>query len=255
MSFYISSIFTPDFEGQYLEYIDKNGLDPDDYTMEDYRHDIDVGTIDFSYSSLNFDNTEITVSEELIYYYIDHIIFRMEEYIKNMKFIYMVNDSVSPLEDLLIRMIRYFKSFTVDLLGFDTIYITDLKAENLVRFFDEVARIKKVIEVHENIHLSYADMCYLIANYNLEDKTLQLTDKALYNKFLLINDRYNEELNSLHLHDHMFYTSILMYVSTHENSHLDLVDYANIVSTHTLLDKKNDQPLFRDHVAKMWYSE
>ena len=71
----------------------------------------------------------------------------------------------------------------------------------------------------------------------------------------VIISRYNEELNSLHLHDHMFYTSILMYVSTHENSHLDLVDYANIVSTHTLLDKKKDQPLFRDHVAKMWYSE
>lgn len=50
----------------------------------------------------------------------------------------------------------YFKSFTVDVIGMDTIYIMDIKLENQMRFFDEIST-SKTINSNDELKLSFAD--------------------------------------------------------------------------------------------------
>ena len=109
-----SSIFTTDMSAQFYDYVEKNGLDPEIYTEDDFENDVRRGEIQIEYDRLNTENTEIRVSESLIYYYIDHIIYKLSQYIHDIDMLYVRNDTETPLEKLLIRMIKFFKSLTVD---------------------------------------------------------------------------------------------------------------------------------------------
>ena len=127
------------------------------------------------------------MTDDLVYYYIDHIISRLETVVENLKYIYMQNDSSTPIEDLLLKMIRYFKSFTVDCLGLDIIYVYDIKSENIIRFFDEVAKIVKWIEPHEHIHLSYGDVINYIDARNRLDELMLLHDREVHDSSIIIS--------------------------------------------------------------------
>lgn len=250
------SIFTPNFEGQYNDYIRKNKLDPDNYTLDNYIYDVNYGNIDdFTYSTLNINNDSITVNNDLLYYYIEHIIFRLETIIKNLKFIYMINDASTPLEDLLLKMVRYFKSFTVDCIGLDVIYITDMKSENLMRFFDEVDYICKWIQTHEHIRLSYSDILHLIdARFVLDDNSILINDKEIHNKILLISDH----INFIKLRDSSIIESLIYAQNSNTDNSIKLFDtFKQVSSIFTLKDKskENEVKLFMDKITKLWYDE
>lgn len=152
-----SAIFDIQMYEQYEEYVAKNELF--NYSFEDFRNDVYLGVVDIEYDRMNTDSTETEIKEEMIYFYIDHIISRMEDIIKGLKFIYLINDAASPIEELLLRMIRFFKSYTVDFAGLDVAFVCDLKAENIIRLFDEVAYIDKLIQIDtESIHITYSDV-------------------------------------------------------------------------------------------------
>ena len=51
----------------------------------------------------------------------------------------------------------YFKSFTVDVIGMDTIYIMAIKLENQMRFFDEININAKNVQADDELRLSFAD--------------------------------------------------------------------------------------------------
>ena len=149
-------LFTPDYEGQYETYKENNPFST--YTLDDYKSHVIHGDIDdFTYSTLNEYNSEIRINDELIYYYIDHIVSKLKQYIEKLTFIHKVNGSATDLDKLLIKLVVYFKSFTVDVIGMDTIYIMDIKLENQIRFFDEIGGIEKTINPKDEIKLSFAD--------------------------------------------------------------------------------------------------
>lgn len=189
------SLFNPDFSRQYLEYLEQNpNINSSDYTQDDFIEDImngDYGSDDskiknFTFANLN--NTDNNITDDLVYYYIDHIISRLETVVKNLKYIYMQNDSSTPIEDLLIKLINYFKSFTVDCLGLDTIYVYDMKAENSIRLFGEIKKIIKKIEEKEHIHLSYNDILNFITNSKLNDSSLNIHDKETHKVIINLDD-------------------------------------------------------------------
>lgn len=189
------SLFTPDFSRQYQEYISENNISSEEYTQDDFIEDIlngDYGTDDskiknFTFANLDTNNENNIVTGDLVYYYIDHIISRLETVVENLKYIYMQNDSSTPIEDLLLKMIRYFKSFTVDCLGLDIIYVYDMKSENIIRFFDEVVKIVKWIEPHEHIHLSYGDVINYIDARNRLDELMLLHDREVHDSSIIIS--------------------------------------------------------------------
>lgn len=171
-------LFTPNYEGQYENYKRNN---PDTtYTLEDYKEHVIHGDIeDFTYSTLNEYNSDIKVSQELLYYYIDHVISKLKQYVDDLSLVHKVHGSASDLDKLLVKLIIYFKSFTVDVIGMDTIYIMDIKLENQMRFFDEL-NMDKDIDANDEIKLSFADHVKLNGtSYNgiPAGTTLYLNDK------------------------------------------------------------------------------
>ena len=233
-----STLFTEDYERQYEEYIKFIKKNPSDYTLEQFIHDVEYGSIgdleshyntyiqeknldskeytlvhfiqdvnngivdieyfEFSYSTLK--NTDDTVEDDLLYYYIDHIISRMDIYIDDLKHVYNLNDVMTPLEDLLIKLVNFFKSFTVDMLGLDIMYILDMRAENTMKLIAEIASVTKDIEIDDNLHTSYADVIHSLMMFIYDNNDqLSFTDKVLYNAYIDITkkyrgDRFNEIL-------------------------------------------------------------
>lgn len=150
---------------EYTNVVDSEDLpitSPKDYTIECFDCDVERGYEKIKYDTMKDVNADGTEMENLIYFYTNHIISRLEEYIDDLKFVYLTNDTSTPLSDLLVKLIRFFKSFSVDMLNLDLIFVFDLKEENMLRLFDEIAYIQKTIEGDDHLHVTYSDVIHAI---------------------------------------------------------------------------------------------
>lgn len=242
-----SCIFKVDLEKQYAKYLEENKLDGDNYTIEDFQKDVDYGKIQISYDTLNTENENIRVSENMLYYYIDHIIYKLEEYIDDIDMLYLRNDTETPLEALLIKMIKFFKSLTVDLLGLDLIFICDFKNENILRLFDEIPYMKKLIQVREHYNMKLSDVVTRIITEYREKDTMRLTDMLMLVAYLYCVDRTDILFNGDSV------TLIEKYIQAgapYENA-LRLFDAAHIET-----DVHADDSLkLSDRIVAKWYSD
>ena len=99
-----------------------------------------------------------TVDQDLIYEYIDHVIYKLEDIIDELGSLYIINNSYSPLEDLLRELIIFFKSYTTDMVDFSSIMIVDFRMENIIRLIDHPSDIAKKIGLKDMIiGMSYSD--------------------------------------------------------------------------------------------------
>lgn len=98
-----------------------------------------------------------TTAEEDLYVYINHIISGMEEIINDINYLYIMNDSTSSVQEILIELIKFFKSYTTDLLGLNIVYIFDFKIDNLLKLIDKVENTHKTLMIQDKINLIYAD--------------------------------------------------------------------------------------------------
>lgn len=242
-----SCLFKVDLEKQYAKYLEDNKLDGDNYTIEDFQKDADYGKIQISYDTLNTENEDIRVSENMLYYYIDHIIYKLEDYIDDIDMLYLRNDTETPLEALLIKMIKFFKSLTVDLLGLDLIFICDFKNENILRLFDEIPYVKKLIQVGEHFNMKLSDVVTRIITEYREKDTMRLTDMLMLVAYLYCVDRTDILFNGDAV------TLIEKYIlagAPYENA-LHLFDAAHIET-----DVHADDSLkLSDRIVAKWYSD
>lgn len=253
------SLFIPNFEGQYSEYITENKLDPSQYTLDNFIYDVNYGNIDdFTYATLRSNNNDNDVAEDMIYYYIDHIIFRMESYISNLRFIYKLNDSSTPVEELLVKLINFFKSFTVDMLGLDSMSIINLRAENAMKFFDEIPLIIKNNEIKEKFMTSYQDTIHSIeAVFTGMNDNISFYDKVLYNVYIMLaKDLNGNKYNFLNFIDNInLIKSDINAVSKSSENMLKITDTVNTEVDISINDKPNTGVLFGDKITRVYYSE
>ena len=187
------------------------------------------------------------ISEETIYYYINHIISRFKTIINKINFLYMENDAAVPLQELLVKLVKFAKSFTVDMLDLDIIYICDMKDQNMIRLIDVPWYINKLIAPNDRINLSHSDIVKkIIAQYELEDK-INLKDLAAYNKELFIDKDSN---NHVIKDDKLHY--MVKDIQLEDEKAIQMYDTYELQSTILLKDKH--KPLLKDKV-KVWYSE
>lgn len=97
------------------------------------------------------------VDETHIYTYIDHTIARLETVIHDLKTLYIVNDSNSSILNYLVKLVRFFKSYTTDLLDVTTEYIFDMRPDNLFKLV-EYYKIHHVIGPKDTMNLMYSDV-------------------------------------------------------------------------------------------------
>ena len=78
------------------------------------------------------------------------------------------------------KLLRHFKSYTVDIIGIDHTYICDFKSANTVKLFDDINYMRKVISMRDYYKMNHSDVVSRIEiNSEVEDGFV-LTDKAKY---------------------------------------------------------------------------
>ena len=150
--------------------------------------------------------------------------------IKNIDFLYMLGDMTSPLEDLLVKLVRFFKSYTVDIIGLETIYICDFDTDNTIRFFDEVNRIEKTDIPREYLNMSYADIMNTLRTHLNPNEKLTFKDILLQNGYITFGEdeltktpakvelKYNMNKNIFENDDTNYFTDSLDITDELDNS-------------------------------------
>lgn len=124
-----------------------------------------------------------------LYKYIDHLISKLTSIFTNVDYIHVSTDDVSPVQKVLVSMIKFFKSYTTDLIRFDIIYVMNWKTELLLRLIDRIEHIYKTIIPKDKWFFSYSDNFRIHSKANV-DEDIELVDKhRSRNKTICMNDR------------------------------------------------------------------
>lgn len=127
--------------------------------------------------------------EYILYSYIDHVIYRVEQIVEDLDSLFIVNDSNSSAHDYLMKLMRFFKSYTVDFLDISTQYVFDVKPDNLFKLVEHY-KIHKVNITPDNYKLMYSDVMHIIA-------TKREYDELFFDDFIALhkNMTLNESLS------------------------------------------------------------
>ena len=98
-----------------------------------------------------------TTERDECHLYIDHIINRMEAILNDLSCLYLINNATSSLQEVLIDLIRFFKSYTTDMIGLNIVYIFDFKPDNMLKLIDRMEKIIKRMEPYDTLYFGYAD--------------------------------------------------------------------------------------------------
>ena len=121
-------------------------------------------------------NVVLNCEDYLLYTHIDHVIYRMTQIIDDLSVLQAMNDSNSSLHDYLIKLVKFFKSYTTDMVSLDTQYIFDLKPDNLLKLTESY-------ELHQTdlhadfLKLVYSDVIKMTFRAKIADG-LRLNDSA-----------------------------------------------------------------------------
>lgn len=196
---------------------------------------------------LKFANPEIhdfieETKAENMYVYIEYIIAKLMEILPQLSQSGSVMGTSTTLEELFMQLIRFFKSYTTDIVNLSSIYIFDLKPATMVRLIDW-AMIHKNMKMQDDLYLAYAD-------------NLHYTTKAWYSTALTVADKIHHLMvgmalsEDLHYYDtiyehvrlwlnDMFNYNKTLYkmvdVIFHEHNNLTLDDYAQFLESMYLM--------------------
>ena len=258
------SLFEVDMYTEYNKYLEGHSISSDEMSYANFIREVEYGSIFIDYSTFKgLNNPEVDYKEfkdERIYFYINHIISRLRTVFDNVDFMYTINDTNTPLSDLLIRLIKFFKSYTVDMISMDTLFVYDLKPENLMKFFDEIHHMNKDSSVNDNLHVSYGDVIHSMeANINTyKDKSehTYLNDNMIFDANIVFNHEYgiykeHPELLSLLMKD--------KFAKIESNIVTPFSDGGNTIKTFDTVDinstlHSSDNAGFSDKLVKTWYS-
>ena len=242
-----NAVFEVDTYSTYTQYIIDNEINELEYTYQDYLKDIELGKIMIDYSHIKGESSgDVSVKDEKIYFYVNHIIGRLEMLVDGLEFMYLMNDTQTPLENLLMRLVRFFKSYTVDVLGLDILFVCDFKAENIVKIFEEIYYMEKNIGMDENMRMSYTDAIPTISTVFTEKDKVTFRDKFYHESHLLINEMQGI-INSVRLKSGV--GDVSKTIEVDDKGSIGLYD-STTVSSEQIVDEKLEM---KDKIVGMWY--
>ena len=136
------------------------------YTNEN-REMFNIGTIQepvyaetfldyVKYSTPDIYQFIINTDKNNMHEFINHVVNKIKLLIPTLKYLGFFSDSSSVMEEMLLQLIRFFKSYTTDMLDMDVIIILDLKPESMLKFIDK-AFVTKVSCPSDSLNLAYSD--------------------------------------------------------------------------------------------------
>lgn len=111
------------------------------------------------------------LADDELYLYTNHIIYCLSQVLDDIGNLYILNDDLSPLQELLIQLIDFFRSFTTDMIDFTMIMVVDWRMENILRLIDNPEKLRKVIGTKDDLStLSYSDFIQrFTARFQVDD--------------------------------------------------------------------------------------
>lgn len=178
------------------------------------------------------------VEQDRIYTYVDHIIYKMEELVKNVGYLYILNDGFSPLMELLQILVEFFKAYTLDFVQMTSLMIVDWDLENTVRFFSQAHHISKVDQIEDRFGKDFMDVLNrYLCRYSIEDR-VALSD-------------YIRSHATIHLEDEKLMLAMMEYVRAIKvnavNEEFIATDTVNSIHAVT---KENDELYLEDFCVK-----
>lgn len=104
-----------------------------------------------------------------LHMYINHICSKIKMMIPDLKYLGIFSDTSETMEAMLVNLIRFFKSYTTDMIGLNILYIYDMKPELLLRFIEDI-HIHKDIAPSDTLNLSYAESVEYTANVEYHNR-------------------------------------------------------------------------------------
>lgn len=159
-------------------------------TFLEYLQDSDIELYEFV-NTANYDD---------IPSYIEHILFKINELIPSLQYLYFVNSSNNSLLYALIKLIKFFKSYTTDLRDMNILYLMDSRYYNMTRLIDDIHYINKTMNISESLNMNFSDII------NTINSTMRNDDKLkLYNEYRMFAVSYlyslGKSLNMINLDD------------------------------------------------------
>lgn len=138
----------------------------------------------------------------------EHIIYRLQDEIDNLNYLYYVSSDSNTMVDALRKLIMFFKSYTVDLKDFNILYMIDSKFHNRILLMEELYGMDvEIYKDSDDKDMRYMDL--LIANIDLKvlDKLEPKERLEILSKIFLIQKVDLEHLISrvnmeAYLNDH-----------------------------------------------------
>lgn len=112
--------------------------------------------------------------------YIEHVLSKLSTIVDKLKYLYYLNDSNGGAIKALIILIRFFKSYTTDLIGLNIVYLFDTKLLNMIHMIDQIHLIKKTVGYMDYVPMDYSDHIKRISStYRMNDSEI-LRDTVSY---------------------------------------------------------------------------
>lgn len=152
-----------------------------------------------------------SLDEDTLYVYANHIASKVLSVIPDLKYLGFFADSSSTMEAMLVELIRFFKSYTTDMIGMDIVFIFDLKPETMIRLIEHVT-IHKTIQPEDKLLLSYSD-------------SLNFTSTVRYSSDLMMRDKVHNITSWVNMWDNLYFLDKLrIYSSLDVSSELSYMD-------------------------------
>lgn len=95
-------------------------------------------------------NLIVEADDNTLFTYIYHGIDAIKGYVNDIKYIYGIVDNSDVLLEALTKLIRFFKSYTVDLREFNVLYVLDHRYLNAIKIIDKLKELEVQIDIEEH---------------------------------------------------------------------------------------------------------
>lgn len=117
---------------------------------------------------------------------IDHILVQINDMVESLQYLFLINGDDSPVFMAIAELLRFFKSYTVDLRSFNILYLFDSRVYNMIKIFGDIYSITANMQVDDEMRMLYFDeINKLSVGDSLED-------------FLSMHDEYNQFITIYH---------------------------------------------------------
>ncbi len=110
-----------------------------------------------------------------------------EESIEDVKYENLMTGTESPIETLLIKLVKFFKSYTVDIFDIQHRYVCDLKPENMIKFIDALNYMRKIDQVSDDMKMNHSDVINTLTLIMYPNDYKKLKDRVNYEGTLYID--------------------------------------------------------------------